>query len=312
MEVDSIQSNRIPFKIPMSKYFYLTNRKWDETLKCYDQKNIVEMTAGEIPDPENTEILKPLESIKALVTSIGEYSNVLIYIHGFNNSFQYSAKQFSLFVQANKDEKTCFLVFAWAGHMPGEYLSDRKRAIASAKEFCPILESLTLCENTRIHIMTHSMGGYLLWKALGLSKTIRLENVFFVASDIKKSRIKSDPLRLERTGAHISNYAYKGDNALYWSRYVSSMQSKIGTTTLKGFSNINLHKNIVKLDSKHSHSYFHHSRVIKDIFDQLHRSMTPEDRGLKLRKDCKAYILIDEEISIKEQLVSEFVHIEVQ
>jgi esterase/lipase superfamily enzyme len=275
----------------MENYFFITNRRWSEKEEKYDFYEMDNhLNCGQFLGEGKMDFFKDPEE---LLAKLKPFKKILTYLHGMNYTFEFAGEQFSEYVTLNTDEEACFLLFAWS--TVGEYFGDRMRAKSASTLFTPFLKDLCSTHPKHVHVLCHSMGGYVLWKALGKSDDeIQLGKVFFMASDVKKSHVKKRIDRLTKRTTLVVNYSYKYDLALFWSRWVSLMKTKIGATTVSGFENVNVHKTITCLDTRNSHTYLHHRKVIEDILIQILNDVvdcSPKDRGMLKRKDEKAYIL---------------------
>lgn len=271
----------------MSNYFFITNRKWDEEKLIYNLPNDT-FDYGSIDQSDNS--FTKFKSKDDLLHDLANFESCLIYIHGFNNSFQGALDHFSVYPK--EDQKRAYILFGWPSQDPAEYLSDKKIAIQSAILFSTFLEELCTILPENVNIMCHSMGGYCFWKSFKSLGKVKLGKVFLVACDMKKERLeKRIKSGMTEKITDIVNYSFKNDLALFWSRFVSSGCQKIGTTTVNGVKNIRVSEKIVKIDKKWNHTYFHHKKVLFDILEQLETNKSPEERGLIHRKDKKAWIL---------------------
>lgn len=187
-------------------------------------------------------------------------SDVLIYIHGFNVSWDEAvgsalALQLMLQNQPGRDPGQDLIVVLFTWPSDGEalpwlsYKSDRReamgsgeavaRAVLKVQEFLGRLRAKDDCGQD-IHLLCHSMGNYVLQNALywitkhSLSPTLpRLfEHVFLCAPDVNDDVLEVDrPMgRLHEMARTVSVYHNRDDRALVVSDITKGNPERLGGT----------------------------------------------------------------------------------
>lgn len=191
-------------------------------------------------------------------------SDVLIYIHGFNVSWQDavgSALALQLVLQNSAareaDQNVLVILFTWPSDglaLPWvSYKSDRSeaagsgaavgRAFLKARDFLADLRDrsrkggVQLCRQD-IHLLCHSMGNYLLQHALarmadftpGNALARLFEHVFLCAPDVDDTALEAgQPLgQLHETARSVSVYHNRGDTAMVVSDYTKGNPERLG------------------------------------------------------------------------------------
>jgi len=165
----------------------------------------------------------------------------------------------------------------------------------SVKDLSNFLSAINEIKTTN-HILGHSMGARLLWKALHVlpRQNNKFGNIFWMASDVRKDTFRK--YYSNRVSPHCNrstNYFCKKDAALEYSRKLCGYHKRLGAGSAKVLDNINVKipSSMAKgEDSEHRHTYFTANPILNDIFLQILTSRTPEARGLKFRKN-KGYKL---------------------
>jgi len=133
--------------------------------------------------------------------------HVLVFIHGFSNTFQGASESVVTIVQnittflkeTKSNEKVPeLLLFSWASGGSINYTDDKKRVkktVIPLKKFLKFLTSL----NCEVSILAHSMGGHLLFHSLiELSKQQQSKffQIIFIAADLSYFDVKKIQLSI--------------------------------------------------------------------------------------------------------------------
>lgn len=190
-------------------------------------------------------------------------SDVLVYIHGFNVSWENAvASACSLQLMLNRhnkagDKTVQVILFTWPSDGKAlpyvSYKSDRTEASGSGKAFGrgllklrDFLEKLKsgskdtnvkLC-NQEIHLLCHSMGNYVLQNTLarmrnfanGRSLPRMFEHVFMCAPDVNDDILEPDQAMgdLHEITRNVTVYHNKGDLAMSISDYTKGNPDRMG------------------------------------------------------------------------------------
>jgi esterase/lipase superfamily enzyme len=173
--------------------------------------------------------------VGALVSQAGG-SDVLIYVHGFKQTFETAALD-----AAHLSDGVRFhgqtMVFSWpskAGLF--DYAYDRESAMWSRDEFERVLASIASAPgNGRVHIVAHSMGTMLTLESLrqlyaryGDTMAGRIGAVVFAAPDIDMDVFSSAIQRIGPLAGKITVIAATNDRALALSGRLAGGMTRVG------------------------------------------------------------------------------------
>ncbi len=244
-----------------------------------------------------------------LKTYMMDATDVVVYIHGYNVSWDEAvgsalALEFMLNSQnVEGTKKVKVVLFSWPSNgsmMPyAAYKSDRTdardsgkavgRALLKLQDFLATLhqnadnEKRLLCGNN-LHLLCHSMGNYLLQKALedkvigylpGQKLPRIFKSIFLCAADVNDHVLEGGDgmARLHEMGNNVSVYYNQGDVAMYISKYTKSLTDKLGQV---GNAHPALvHNKVHQIDCSPivkglvEHSYYLWATVNRDIWQTI-------------------------------------------
>ena len=290
------EKNRIGDGEKLSEYFSKQAKKANITA----YKDLTSSTKKEIPQHKNssTSFFKNIKDVMMKST------DVVIYIHGYNVSWEESvgaalSLQFMLNKNKSKsDNEIIVVLFSWPSKgsmMPfAAYNSDRNsardsaeavgRAILKLRDYLGTLREKSTNEdnircNQQIHLLSHSMGNYVLQNAL--NKIIEesrgqhlpqiFENIFLCAPDVDDNVLEiNKPMeRLHEITKSISVYYNKNDKAMDISDITKGNIERLGHN---GNAHLNLvHNKIEQINCTNivsgliQHSYYLWATVNDDI-----------------------------------------------
>ena len=240
----------------------------------------------------------------------GDEQDALVFIHGFNVSFTDALAAGSLLARdvRRKGKLLDVIVLSWPSD--GEavpfmsYYSDREDARASgpsvARAFLKLLEymaTLTAEERCRrrLHLLTHSMGAYVLRHAVGALRAkdpkslVRIfDQIMLAAPDEDDDTFESDEkLRLlPRLGNQVTVYFNPRDKALTISDVTKGNPDRLGS---EGPRMVDLiPKKVVLVDCRNvaghaqpliEHSYYIRSRAMADDIGAVLAGAEPDEIG---------------------------------
>lgn len=241
---------------------------------------------------------------KALKTQMHASSDVLIYIHGFNVSWNEAVgSALALEHMLNRkrkvgEKKVMVVLFSWPSKgsmMPyAAYKQDRDSAVDSAdavaRAFLKLRNFMSKIHKSadsadmkpcgqEIHLLCHSMGNYVLQNTLkkirehsdGNRMPVLFQNIFMCAPDVDDDVLeKGNPMEsLNELTRHVSIYYNQGDFAMYTSDYTKGHPQRLGQT---GCSRPQLvHNKVHQVDCSDivhgfvEHSYYQWATVNDDI-----------------------------------------------
>ncbi|MYM92789.1 alpha/beta hydrolase [Duganella vulcania] len=189
-------------------------------------------------DPARHVIVKEvteLGSVEKFWTSLrkgiewSDHKETLVYIHGFNQSFQDSVETAAtLAVDLEIDGNV--IAFSWPSKksLLG-YPADLDEATSSVNREA-LLELLTnvagQTASKHVYVIAHSMGSRLLLESLTLiaasGRKLPVDSVVFAAPDVESADFTSTVARLDTLAIHMTLYAAGGDRALQLSQTIHS------------------------------------------------------------------------------------------
>lgn len=237
---------------------YLTKQAHHAHIKAYEDQT--GKTDREITFDQNSST----RFFKGLKNHMDQASDVLVYIHGFNVSWNEAvgaalAMEFMVNRHnSDKDAMVKVVLFSWPSDgsmMPfAAYKSDRSDARDSAQSIARgILKlrdflyrihrssdsGLQPCGQS-ISLICHSMGNYVLQNALkkikGYSNSGQMprvfDHIFMCAPDVNDNVFEQDqPMaQIHELGKHISVYYNNGDTAMYISDFTKGNTQRLGHT----------------------------------------------------------------------------------
>jgi esterase/lipase superfamily enzyme len=249
-----------------------------------------------------------LEDLRAAMA--GERSDTLVFIHGFNTSFTGALEAGARLAESVtvQDRPVNVVVFSWPSD--GEavplmsYYSDREDARASGpsiaraylklRDYLVQLDASDYC-NRCLHLLTHSMGAYVLRNALqaliakdpdGLTRLF--DQIVLAAPDEDDDAFETDDkLRLlPRLGRQVTVYFNPNDRALVVSDKTKANPDRLGSDGPRMIDLIP--KKVVLVDCRNiaghadpvvQHSYFVRSLAMARDLGAVLRGAPPEQIG---------------------------------
>lgn len=161
--------------------------------------------------------------------------NALLYVHGFNVSFEAAAKTVAEFSVAIRHSGPT-LLYSWASKgRIGAYRHDKRVNDASRPSLVEFLSSLSKDANLdSIDVVAHSMGNRLFLRALvdwfksAGPKIPPLRNVYLGAPDISSSEFKAGSSIYSLLGNKLTLYLSNTDTALLASKIFMNRNTRAG------------------------------------------------------------------------------------
>jgi esterase/lipase superfamily enzyme len=172
-----------------------------------------------------------------LLAQAGGGGDLLIYVHGFNQTFETSALDAAHLSDAIKFRGRT-MVFSWpskAGLF--DYVYDRESAMWSRDDFERVLHSIVATPGAgRVHVVAHSMGTMLTLESLrqlhaeyGDSVADRIGAVVFASPDIDMDVFSAAINRIGPLARKITVIAATNDRALALSGRIAGGTTRVGT-----------------------------------------------------------------------------------
>jgi esterase/lipase superfamily enzyme len=213
--------------------------------------------------------------------------NVLVYIHGFNTTFDDATRRAA---QLGFDLKVPGIVamYSWPSRgSVGAYLGDSSAIEASEEHIASFLVQVTaLADRGKVHIIAHSMGNRGLLRAMHRATTqaalragTRFGQIFLSAPDVDVNLFRQlagvYPQVAERTTLYVADQD-KAIAALEWITEGGRAGGAPPVIVLPGIDTVRVHgSSLFRL----GHSYFaEEPEVLRDIRAQLHYKDPPAQR----------------------------------
>jgi esterase/lipase superfamily enzyme len=160
---------------------------------------------------------------------------VLIFVHGFNNTFEEAAYRFAQIVHDSKADAAPIL-FTWPSRGGlFEYLYDKDSATNSRDALEFVLTRAALDPNVSdITVLAHSMGNWIALEALRQMAIRRggvpskIKNVIMAAPDLDVDVFESEYLALGTPKPRFTLFLSRDDNALSLSRFLAGHKDRLG------------------------------------------------------------------------------------
>jgi esterase/lipase superfamily enzyme len=176
------------------------------------------------------------EGVNDLLAESGTGRDVLIYVHGFKQTFETAALD-AAYLSDNVKFNGQTVLFSWpskAGLF--DYAYDRDSAMWSRDEFERVLRSIVEAPNGgRIHIVAHSMGTMLTLESLrqlyaryGDTVANRIGAIVFASPDIDMDVFSSSVTRIGPLAGKITVIAATNDRALVFSGQMAGGMTRVG------------------------------------------------------------------------------------
>ena len=165
---------------------------------------------------------------------VGVNRDVLVFVHGFNTSFD-EARLRATQIAADMHFGGVMVLFTWPSKSDlFGYVSDKDSATASRDALQGLLHDLGQTPGVgKVHILAHSMGGWLSMEALRASAIAgdkdlsgHLGDVILASPDIDMTVFASQMARIRP--ANVTVFATPNDRALSLSSFIASSRQRVG------------------------------------------------------------------------------------
>ncbi|RBP14427.1 esterase/lipase superfamily enzyme [Roseiarcus fermentans] len=165
---------------------------------------------------------------------VGVNRDVLVFVHGFNTSFE-EARLRATQIAADAHFGGVMALFTWPSQSDlFGYVSDKDSATASRDALQGLLHDLGQTPGVgKVHILAHSMGGWLSMEALRASAIAgdrdlsgHLGDVILASPDIDMTVFASQMARIRP--ANVTVFATPNDKALSLSSFIASSRQRVG------------------------------------------------------------------------------------
>ena len=213
--------------------------------------------------------------------------NILVFVHGFNTSFEDAAVRAAQ-IAADLNFDGTVVLFSWpSAASVTSYVRDQQAARNSGFHLLRLLRgTLVAAKPDHIELLGHSMGSEAIASALALAPAIdtlpKLDQVVFAAPDVDRRVFGREILpRLETRATRVTLYASNDDDALRASRAVNGVwRLGLGGDSLvviKGMDTIDASR--VRADAL-GHTLFGNQAFLADLSSLLADGKSPSERRL--------------------------------
>jgi esterase/lipase superfamily enzyme len=184
-----------------------------------------------------------------LLAQAGGGGDVLIYVHGFNQTFATAALDAARLSDAIKFHGRT-MMFSWPSRAGlFDYVYDRESAMFSRDDFERVLSSIVAAPGAgRVHIVAHSMGTMLALESLRLlyarygdTVTGRIGAVVFAAPDIDMDVFSSAIGRIGPLAGKITVVTSTNDRALALSGRLAGGMTRVGAAEKAKIEQLGVH-----------------------------------------------------------------------
>ena len=168
----------------------------------------------------------------------GSDKEALVFVHGFNNSFEDSAYRFAQILFDLQYRKPAVL-FSWASKgSVADYGYDKESALIARDSFTTLLRSLRARGIEKIHVIAHSMGNLVVIDALANAADStdpdRVAQLIMAAPDVDSDYFKMMEPKLAKISDGMTLYACATDRALMLSKRVAGGVPRAGDVPSSG------------------------------------------------------------------------------
>jgi esterase/lipase superfamily enzyme len=213
--------------------------------------------------------------------------NILVFVHGFNTSFEDAAVRAAQ-IAADLNFDGTVVLFSWpSAASVTSYVRDQQAARNAGFHFLRLLRgTLVAAQPDHIELLAHSMGSEVVAKALALAPAAdslpKFDQVVFAAPDLDRRVFGREILpRLETRATRVTLYASNDDDALRASRAVNGVwRLGLGGDSLvviKGMDTIDATR--VRADAI-GHTLFGNQAFLADLSSLFAEGKSPAERRL--------------------------------
>jgi esterase/lipase superfamily enzyme len=213
--------------------------------------------------------------------------NVLVFVHGFNTSFEDAAVRAAQ-IAADLNFDGTVVLFSWpSAASVTSYVRDQQAARNAGFHLLRLLRgTLVAAQPDHVELLAHSMGSEVIAKALALAPASdslpKFDQVVFAAPDLDRRVFGREILpRLETRATRVTLYASNDDDALRASRAVNGVwRLGLGGDSLvviKGMDTIDATR--VRADAI-GHTLFGNQAFLADLASLFAEGKSPADRRL--------------------------------
>lgn len=178
-----------------------------ESLLSMGSDRVLDVVLVSVSTKSNLAYLAPLRSE-------GQGRDALVYIHGFSNSFEYSARRLGA-LKHDLHFSGPVILCSWASrNSAAAYADDEATAEWSSPHFQQFLQDLSNTGVRRVHLIAHSMGSRVLLRGLQTCSLQHVDKVIFAAPDVDADTFRDALPGMSKLLGRVTEYANDKDRAL--------------------------------------------------------------------------------------------------
>lgn len=230
----AISFNSITVSIPPEKNRRIGEVQWPRHSPPQAEKEFSVLSVGRVETRQ--------QLLTWMKRNRDQKRQVLIFVHGFNNTYSDAVFRYAQIVHDAKIDATPIL-FTWPSRgRVFDYLYDKESANFSRRALEDlIIEASNSPDVSEVTIFAHSMGTYLVSEALrGVAmrnKTIspKVRNVILASPDIDMDVFRREFIEMGPRRPHFTIFTSTKDKALGVSRWLSGGVDRVGGTDLTAY-----------------------------------------------------------------------------
>lgn len=268
-------------KSPDSTVYFSGERAWETSfaqvtasIPPNHQVGEIERPRGKIPDPEKEfALIDPalfaserefvVHLNRALMAKPRGQRNILVFIHGYNNSLNGALMRTAQFVEDSGFQGVPVL-FSWASRgKPLEYVYDMNSALLARNHLIRLFELMQKTRAERFDVLAHSMGNLLLVETIRqieianrFHASDKLGTVVMAAPDIDVDLFADTLMRLDANARRFYVLVSKDDKALRYARLIAGGIDRAGDADARQLSQLGVIA--IDLTNVHDPSTLHH------------------------------------------------------
>lgn len=298
---------RCEVEVPKTHRFGETGRTWWQRWVAFDFNGKDQLKINKISGSKSADSF--WQQISKTFSENPSDSDALVFLHGFNNSFEDAALRaaqigFDLRIKG----QTAFFSWPSLGGIDN-YPTDESSIESSEEAITKFLVDFSHKSGAkRIHLMAHSMGNRGLLKALkNIARDVEVSNssvsfghIILAAPDLDVDVFRQAKDAYTSLSESTTIYTSSKDRAVKLSKWIHTYP-RLGfvppITVEQGINTITINDNYNLFEFTLGHSYFAEAgALLHDIFDLIRHNSPPADRQLPKKKateDGQSYWLID-------------------
>lgn len=184
------------------------------------------------------EVRKMSEQAWHDVLRSGRTDEALVFVHGYNNSFDNALYRTAQIVW-DLQYRGKAVLFTWASRdKTVDYVYDQQSALGASARFADLIKKLSASGIKRVHVLAHSMGNYLVLNAFdrrgATSDPLHVAELILAAPDVDRDTYAQFAPAARAQSSGMTMYASSTDKALMASRRLAGNIPRAGDVSPAG------------------------------------------------------------------------------